>query len=45
MLHFPEVLLSYGKYQFKPEPPFIPGGRSVGRHRRASWASVTDRDG
>lgn len=29
-LNFPEVLLSYGKYQFKPPPPFIPGGEAAG---------------
>jgi NADPH2:quinone reductase len=29
-LNFPDVLLSYGKYQFKPDPPFIPGGEAAG---------------
>src|SRR5689334_2863635 len=29
-INFPEVLLSHGKYQFKPEPPFIPGGEAAG---------------
>lgn len=29
-VNFPEVLLSYGKYQFKPAPPFIPGGEVAG---------------
>lgn len=29
-VNFPEVLLSYGKYQFKPEVPFIPGGEAAG---------------
>jgi NADPH2:quinone reductase len=29
-LNFPDVLLSYGKYQFKPTPPFIPGGEASG---------------
>ncbi len=29
-LNFPEVLLSHGKYQFKPSPPFIPGGEAAG---------------
>jgi len=29
-LNFPDVLLSYGKYQFKPPPPFIPGGEAAG---------------
>ncbi|NUP09554.1 MAG: NADPH:quinone oxidoreductase family protein [Polyangiaceae bacterium] len=29
-VNFPEVLLSYGKYQFKPSPPFVPGGEAAG---------------
>ena len=29
-VNFPDVLLSYGKYQFKPQPPFIPGGEVSG---------------
>src|SRR5437868_6075105 len=29
-VNFPDVLLSYGKYQFKPSPPFIPGGEAAG---------------
>lgn len=29
-VNFPDVLLSYGKYQFKPEPPFVPGGEVSG---------------
>jgi NADPH2:quinone reductase len=29
-VNFPEVLLTYGKYQFKPDPPFIPGGEAAG---------------
>ena len=29
-VNFPEVLLSWGKYQLKPEPPFIPGGEAAG---------------
>ncbi len=29
-LNFPDVLLSYGKYQFKPQPPFILGGEAAG---------------
>src|SRR5262245_43920722 len=29
-LNFPDVLRSYGKYQFKPPPPFIPGGEAAG---------------
>jgi NADPH2:quinone reductase len=29
-LNFPDVLLSYGKYQFKPNPPFVPGGEAAG---------------
>jgi NADPH2:quinone reductase len=29
-LNFPDVLLVRGKYQFKPEPPFSPGGEAAG---------------
>lgn len=29
-VNFPDVLLTYGKYQFKPPPPFIPGGEAAG---------------
>jgi NADPH:quinone reductase len=29
-VNFPDLLLSYGKYQFKPPPPFIPGGEAAG---------------
>jgi NADPH2:quinone reductase len=29
-VNFPDVLLSYGKYQFRPPPPFILGGEAAG---------------
>ncbi len=29
-VNFPDVLLTYGKYQFKPSPPFVPGGEVAG---------------
>jgi len=29
-VNFPDVLLSYGKYQFRPTPPFVPGGEAAG---------------
>lgn len=29
-VNFPDVLLTYGKYQFKPPAPFIPGGEASG---------------
>lgn len=29
-LNFPDVLLSYGRYQFKPSPPFVLGGEAAG---------------
>jgi NADPH:quinone reductase len=29
-VNFPDVLLTYGKYQFKAEPPFVPGGEAAG---------------
>lgn len=39
-VNFPDVLLSYGKYQFKPAPPFSPGGEIAGTVR-AVGAGVT----
>jgi len=29
-VNFPDVLLTRGKYQFKPQPPFSPGGEAAG---------------
>lgn len=29
-VNFPDVLMTYGKYQFKMEPPFVPGGEAAG---------------
>lgn len=29
-VNFPDVLMSYGKYQFRPAPPFVPGGEAAG---------------
>lgn len=29
-LNFPDVLLTQGKYQFRPEPPFVPGLEAAG---------------
>jgi len=29
-VNFPDVLLTRGKYQFKPNPPFSPGGEAAG---------------
>ena len=29
-VNFPDVLLTRGMYQFKPAPPFIPGGEAAG---------------
>jgi NADPH2:quinone reductase len=29
-VNFPDVLLTYGKYQFKPPTPFVPGGEVAG---------------
>ncbi|WP_394842649.1 NADPH:quinone oxidoreductase family protein [Pendulispora brunnea] len=39
-VNFPDLLLSYGKYQFKPEPPFVPGGEASGVVREVG-AGVT----
>ncbi len=29
-LNFPDLLMTYGKYQFRPEPPFVPGMEFAG---------------
>lgn len=29
-LNFPDLLMTYGKYQFRPEPPFVPGLDAAG---------------
>lgn len=29
-LNFPDLLMTYGKYQFRPDPPFIPGMDAAG---------------
>ncbi|MDB4943864.1 MAG: putative Zn-dependent oxidoreductase [Labilithrix sp.] len=29
-LNFPDVLMTYGKYQFRSDPPFVPGGEAAG---------------
>jgi NADPH2:quinone reductase len=29
-VNFPDILICQGKYQFKPEPPFVPGGEAAG---------------
>ncbi len=29
-VNFPDVLVTYGKYQFKADPPFVPGGEVAG---------------
>lgn len=39
-VNFPDVLLTRGKYQFKPTPPFSPGGEAAGTVR-AVGANVT----
>lgn len=40
-VNFPDVLLTYGKYQFKADPPFVPGGEAAGVVR-AVGTSVTE---
>lgn len=37
-VNFPDVLLTYGKYQFKAEPPFVPGGEAAGIVRAVGGA-------
>ena len=29
-LNFPDLLMTYGKYQFRPDPPFVPGLDAAG---------------
>jgi NADPH2:quinone reductase len=29
-VNFPDILITHGKYQFKPTPPFSPGGEVAG---------------
>ncbi len=29
-LNFPDLLMSYGRYQFRPDPPFVPGMEAAG---------------
>ena len=29
-LNFPDLLMTYGKYQFRPDPPFVPGMDAAG---------------
>jgi NADPH2:quinone reductase len=43
-INFPDLLIAQGKYQFKPSPPFSPGGEIAGVVREvgpgvASWAA------
>lgn len=40
-INFPDVLLTYGRYQFKADPPFIPGAEAAGIVR-AVGAGVND---
>ncbi len=40
-VNFPDVLLSYGKYQFKPNPPFVPGGEAAGVVRAVGGGVTT----
>src|SRR5262245_16532897 len=39
-VNFPDVLITQGKYQVKPTPPFVPGGEAAGVVR-AVGAGVT----
>jgi NADPH2:quinone reductase len=40
-VNFPDVLITQGKYQFRPEPPFSPGGEVAGIVRQVG-DGVTD---
>ena len=41
-VQYVDVLMLAGKYQFRPEPPFIPGGEAAGVDRQPSVAGVAD---
>ena len=43
-VNFPDVLLSYGRYQIKPEPPFVPGGEAAGVVKAVGWGADVDED-
>lgn len=40
-LNFPDLLMTYGKYQFRPDPPFVPGMDAAGEIVETS-SDVTD---
>lgn len=40
-LNFPDLLMTYGKYQFRPDPPFVPGLEVAGEVLEVG-ADVTD---
>src|SRR2546425_29726 len=44
-VNFPDLLLSRGKYQFKPEPPFSPGGEAAGIVRAVGGGVTTVKAG
>lgn len=44
-LNFPDVLLSYGKYQFRPDLPFILGGEAAGIVRAVGDGVTSVADG
>ncbi len=39
---FPDLLISYGKYQIRPEPPFVPGTEVAGVVLSAGMGYVSD---
>lgn len=46
-LNFPDLLMTYGKYQFRPDPPFVPGleiaGTVIETGPNVSGLSIGDR--
>src|SRR5216684_2875601 len=39
-VQYVDVLMLAGKYQFRPEPPFIPGDLVMSRHRLGAFAQL-----
>ncbi len=42
-VQYVDVLMLAGKYQFRPEPPFIPGSEGPARSSRSALASLVSR--
>ena len=41
-VQYVDVLMLAGKYQFRPEPPFIPGNEAAGEVVGVSWSKAPE---